>query len=71
MNIIFTQHARLRMRKRNIPEEEVFDAIKRPDKTTKTQGKYCYRRAFRRGTIEAVCEKTNDYVKNRPINWAA
>ncbi|MBI2045729.1 DUF4258 domain-containing protein [Candidatus Pacearchaeota archaeon] len=40
MKIVFTEHAKDRMKKRKISEEEVIEAIKYPDKLSKKEGKY-------------------------------
>ncbi len=42
MEIVFTNHAKLRIEKRKILEEEVIDAIKNPDKTIKKHGKILF-----------------------------
>lgn len=40
MKIIFTEHAKERMKKRGITEDEVIQAIKNPDNTKKQGGNY-------------------------------
>jgi len=40
MQIIFTEHVKDRMKKRNISEDEIIDAVNNPDKTVKIKGKY-------------------------------
>jgi hypothetical protein len=40
MEITYSLHARNRMKKRKITEDEVIYAIKNPDKTLKIKGKY-------------------------------
>ena len=52
MKIIFTNHARYRIEKRKILEDEVIDAIKNPDKTVKRHNKYYFQKRLNRGTIE-------------------
>jgi len=40
MNIIFTKHALLRMKKRKITQDEIHNVIKSPSKLVKENGKY-------------------------------
>ena len=62
MKIVFTEHAKDRMKKRKISEEEVIDAIMHPDKLLKKEGKYYAKKNILRANIEAVYEKEN-YIK--------
>ncbi|MBI2046795.1 DUF4258 domain-containing protein [Candidatus Pacearchaeota archaeon] len=62
MKVIFTEHAKDRIRKRKISEEEVIDAIKYPEKTLKREEKYYARKNIGRAEIEVVYEKDN-YIK--------
>ena len=62
MNIIFTLHAKDRMAKRKITEEEVIHAIKNSDKTFKIEGKYYAQKDIGRAKIEVVYEK-DKYIK--------
>lgn len=62
MDIIFTLHARDRMRKRKITEDEVFQAIKTPDKTIKMGEKYHVQKNIGRASIEIIYEKDR-YIK--------
>ena len=43
-------------------KEEIIEAIQHPDKTIKKQGKYFYQKRTSRGTIEVICERTEDTV---------
>ncbi len=38
MKIVFTEHSKERMKKRSITEDEIIEAIKRPDNTKKQGG---------------------------------
>ncbi len=62
MKIIFTEHVKYRMKKRHITEEEIINAIKYPDKTTKKKGKYIIKKNIGRANIEVVYEK-DKYIK--------
>lgn len=62
MKIIFTEHAKDRLKKRRISEDEVIDAIKYPEKTTKREGKYYVQKNIQRAKIEIVYEK-DKYIK--------
>ncbi len=57
MDIIFTEHAKERLEKRKISEEEVKEAIKYPDKIEKKKGKYYVSKNIQRANIEIVYEK--------------
>lgn len=69
MEIIFTRHARYRIHKRKILEEEVVEAIKYPDKTIKKYNKYYFQKRLERGTIEISCEKTERIIKVITVYW--
>ncbi len=62
MDIVFTEHAKERMLKRKITEEEVKEAIKYPDKIIKKKGNYCVQKNIQRANIEVVYEK-DKYIK--------
>ena len=62
MEIIYTLHAKDRMKKRKITEDEVIYIIKNPDKILKIKGKYYARKNIGRATIEIVYEK-DKYIK--------
>ena len=57
MQIIFTEHAINRLKKRKITLEEAELAIKNPDKTRKEGGKYIAKKDIGRARIEVVYEK--------------
>ena len=69
MEIVFTNHARYRIEKRKILEEEVIDAIKHPDKTMKRHGKYYFQKKLERGIIEISCERTERNIKVITVYW--
>ncbi len=58
MKIILTSHAKYRIEKRKILEEEVTESIKYPDNTIKKHGKHYFQKKLERGTIKICCEKT-------------
>ena len=62
MNIIFTKHAKERMEKRGISEDEVINTIKFPEKTRKMGNIYYVQKKITSGTIEVVFEKEK-YIK--------
>ena len=62
MEIIFTEHAKERMKKRGITEDEIIEAIKRPDNTKKQGGNYYVQKNISRENIEVVYEK-DKYIK--------
>ena len=62
MEITYTLHAKDRMKKRRITEDEIIHAIKNPDKTLKIKGKYYAQKNIGRATIEVVYEKVK-YIK--------
>ena len=57
MDIVFTDHAKNRIKKRKISEEEVINAIKNPDKIEEIYGKYYVQKNIGKGKIEVVYEK--------------
>ena len=62
MKIIFTKHAILRMKKRKITKDEVINAIKYPENTSKKEGKFYAQKNIDRANIETVYEK-DKYIK--------
>jgi len=62
VNIVFTKHAKERMERRGISEDEVINVIKFPEKTRKVDNIYYVRKKLASGTIEIVFEKEN-YIK--------
>ena len=69
MKIIFTKHAKYRIEKRKILEQEIIDSIKYPDKTIKKYNKYYFQKRLERGTIEICCEKTESYINVITVYW--
>lgn len=69
MEFIFTIHAGLRINKRGLTNEEVIEAIKRPDLTLKRHEKYYSQKNLGRGKIEVVYEKTEKYIKIITVYW--
>ena len=69
MKISFTNHAKYRVEKRKILEEEIIDAINHPDKTIKRHGKYYFQKRLERGTIEVSCEKTESIINVITVYW--
>ena len=68
MRIVFTEHAKERIKKRGISEDEVTNTIKHPEKVEKKHGKYYARKNIGRGKIEVVYEKEN-YIKVVTVYW--
>jgi hypothetical protein len=62
MEILFTKHVLFRMKKRKITEDEVINAIKYPEKTSKNEGKFYIQKNIDRANIEVVYEK-DKYIK--------
>lgn len=62
MEIIFTEHVKEGMRKRNITEEEIISAVKYPDITFKRERKYFVAKNIGRTIIQVVYEK-DKYIK--------
>jgi hypothetical protein len=62
MEIVFTEHAKERMKKRGITEDEVIQAIKNPDNTKKQGGNYYVQKNIGRAKIEVAYEK-DKYIK--------
>lgn len=69
MEIVFTNHARYRIEKRKVLEQEVIDAIRYPDKTLKKHGKYYFQKNLGRGIIEVSCEKTERIINVITVYW--
>ncbi len=69
MKIIFTEHAKDRLKKRKITEDEIINTIKYPDKTEKKEEKYYASKDIGRGKIEVVYEKEK-YIKIITFYWA-
>lgn len=57
MKVIFTEHAKDRIRKRKINEEEVIDIIRYPEKILKREGKYYAQKNIGRAKIEVVYQE--------------
>jgi len=49
MNIVFTEHLKERLKKRNISEDEVIQTIKSPEMITKEEGKVLCQKEYRAG----------------------
>ena len=70
MNYVFTTHVVSRMVKRRLAREEVIEAIRTPEETTKKYGKYYARKNIGRGAIEVVYERTEKYIRVITVYWA-
>ena len=68
MDIIFTDHAKNRIKKRKIKEEEVIDAINNPEEIKQNEGKYYVGKDLGRGKIEVVYQK-DKYINIITIYW--
>ena len=62
MHIDFTNHAKEQMKERNISEDEVINAIKFSEETSKDGNVYYARKNIGRANIEVVYTKEN-YIK--------
>jgi len=62
VHIEFTQHAKDRMKKRNISEDEVISTIKYPEKTEKVNDVYYVQKHLGRFSLIVVYIKEN-YIK--------
>ncbi len=69
MNIIFSHHARSRIKTRQIPEQEVIETINYPEIIMKKHGKYYFQKETIRGKIEACCEKTEKNIYVITVYW--
>jgi len=62
MEIIFTKHAILRMKKRKITKDEIINSIKHPKNVSKKEGKLYIQKNIDRANIEIIYEK-DKYIK--------
>ena len=69
MKIIFTKHAKFRIRKRKIFKLEIIETLKFPDEITKKYDKYPFQKKLSRGIIEICCEKTEKNIKIVTVYW--
>lgn len=69
MDIELTKHAKARLAKRKILDNELMDIMTCPDKIVKKQGKYYFQKRLERGKIEVVTEKTENHIKVITIYW--
>lgn len=68
MEIIFTEHAKKRIKKRKITKDEIINTIKYAEKTNKREGKYYAQKDIGRGKIEVVYEK-DKYINVITVYW--
>ena len=68
MDIVFTDHAKNRIKKRKIKEQEVIDAINNPEKIYQDEGKYYVQKDLSRGKIEIVYQK-DKYINIITVYW--
>ena len=68
MDIIFTEHAKDRIKKRKITKDEIINTIKYPEKIRKREGKYYAQKDIERGKIEVVYEK-DKYINIITVYW--
>lgn len=69
MKILFSKHARIRLRERGISKNEIFEGIELPDHAYKKHGKLYFQKSLHRGKIEFMCEKKTDYLKVITAYW--
>jgi len=68
MDIIFTEHAKYRIKKRKITNDEIINTIKYPEKINKKEGKYYAQKEIGRGKIEIIYEK-DKYIRVITVYW--
>jgi len=69
MEYKFTAHAKYRLKKRELTEQEVIDGINYAEKILKKHGKYYAQKNIGRGKIEVVFEKKEKYINIITIYW--
>ena len=69
MKYIFTTHATKRAKMRQIPKEEILNAITFPNKTIKKHEKYIVQRKVTKGIIEVIYVKSGKYIKIVTAYW--
>jgi len=69
MEVIFTEHAKQKLEKRKIIEDEAINTIKYPEKLYKREGKYYAQKDIVRGKIEVIYTKEDKYIKVITIYW--
>lgn len=69
MKIELTDHARFRLEKRNILEQELIDALHYPEKILKKHGKHYFQKTLPNGRVEVVCELRENHIKVITIYW--
>ena len=69
MEFTFTDHAKYRIIKRDLTEQEIIESLTHADKTSKKHGKYYAQKNIGRGTIEIVYEETESYIKVITVYW--
>ena len=69
MEYKFTAHAKYRLKKRELTEQEIIEAINHTEKILKKYGKYYAQKNIGRGKIEVVFEKKEKYINIIIIYW--
>jgi hypothetical protein len=69
MEIIFSLHAKYRMKRRGISEDMVIEAILHPEKLVKAHGKWYAQKHLHGGLIEVPFEKTESYINVITVYW--
>ncbi len=69
MEIKFTLHAKHKIKKRNLSEQEIIESINSPNKTIKKHGKLYLQKNIGRGTIEIVCKLIENNIKVITVYW--
>ena len=69
MEYKFTAHAKYRLKKRELTEQEIIEAINHAEKILKKYGKYYAQKNIGRGKIEVVFEKKEKYINIIIIYW--
>ena len=68
MKIKYTEHAKERLEKRKITEDEVTNTIRFPEKLTKEHGKYYAQKDIGRGKIEVVYGRIENPEEGKYLN---
>ena len=68
MKIVFKFHAMWRLQRRGILEQDIFDALKYPDRIMKMCGRHYFIKNTERGTLKVCCEiREKTYIRHYSI----
>ncbi|MBU3923607.1 MAG: DUF4258 domain-containing protein [Nanoarchaeota archaeon] len=69
MKIIFTEHAKEKLQRRKITQDEAINTIIYPEITNKIRGKYYAQKETSRGKIEVVYTREDKFLKVITLYW--